>query len=71
MSNKFATEALIFIALLIATACIIELSSKLEDTKPELVRLAEFDALLTECNALIPEDAYCELIARQRRESGK
>jgi hypothetical protein len=71
MTDKFATEILIFITLAIAVACIIQLSSKLEDTKTELVRLSEFDALLAECNALIPEDAYCELIARQRRESGK
>jgi hypothetical protein len=59
MGDKLGTEVLILIALIIATVCIIELSSKLEDMKPELARLAEFDALLTECNALIPEDAYC------------
>lgn len=62
-------DIMCLVALLVAAACIVALSSRLEDTKPELARLSQYDALLAECVALVPEGAYCELISRQRREA--
>lgn len=68
MKDNLIVEVLCVTALFAAAACIIALSSRLESAKPDLARLAEYDALLAECVADIPADAYCELIARQRRE---
>lgn len=61
--SAMASMALICIA--VTVLCAVQMAA----VKPDLERLSEYDALLAECGALIPEGAYCELIARQRRES--
>lgn len=68
MNNYEKAIAALWSVLILGVAAMGVLLMQIESAKPDLARLAEYDALLAECMVEIPEGAYCELIARQRRE---